>query len=296
MAQRIVGRLPAPAPRIDLYHHRTAVLKITLCLMALPTFGGVMAAPLSLDDQGQAVGAQVGSAAGTNAVIINGRIDDLRSDAVGGGGSLNFVHTTPSGNTVLAGLAGFDVGESRWGFGTLGGAFRPRPPLTLQGEINYGSGHGEQGGFSYFIGKGGFHYELLAKRLYLKFEDQYFNIDDTQGHLLRGGVLVQVTSTLTADFDYAESVSGNLNTRFILGRLDFYSQWGRFLAGVATGRATPEIFDGVVRREADPQDTLEVFAGIAIPISRYEITLAVSHLDLEATSRTPLTLSIKYSF
>ena len=271
-------------------------MTIALCLIVLLAFGGVSAAPLSPEAWPQAPGAGSGPAAGTNSVIVDGRIDDLRGNAVGGGGTLAFVHTTPEQNTVFAGFAGFDVGESRWGFGKLGGAFRPRPYLILQGEINYGSGHGEQGGFSYLVGKGGFHYELLPRRLYLTFEDQYFNVDDTEGHLLKGGVLVQVTPTLTADFDYAESVSGNLNTRFILGRLDFYSQWGRFLAGVATGRAAPEIFDGVVRREADPQDTLEVFAGVAIPISRYEITLAISHLDLEATSKTPLTLSIKYSF
>lgn len=270
--------------------------KLVLCGSVFLCCSVVSAAPSSRQDPAQARATVPGPAKGSDAVIVGGRIDDLRADSVGGGGTVDLLHTTVEGNAVFAGVAGFDVGETRWGFGRLGGAYRPRPSLILLGEINYGSGGGDDGGFSYFVGKGGFHYALLAKRLYLKLEDQYYNIADTEGHLLKGGAFLQVTPWLSADFDYAESVSGNLNTSFVLGRLDFYSPWGRFLCGVASGRSTPEIFDGVVRREADSQDTLEVFAGAAIPISDYEITLAVSHLELEEGSKTPLTLSIKYSF
>lgn len=277
-------------------NHRTNPATLALGGIAFLFCGEGGAAPSHRQDPALAQAAVPGPARGTDSIIVGGRIDDLRADAVGGGGTVDLSHTTAGGNTVFAGVAGYDVGETRWGFGKLGGAYRPMPSLILLGEINYGSGGGDDGGFSYFLGKGGFHYELLAKRLYLKLEDQYYNIADTEGHLLKGGAFLQVTPWLSADFDYAESVSGNLNTSFVLGRLDFYSPWGRFLCGVASGRSTPEIFDGVVRREADSQDTLEVFAGAAIPISDYEITLAVSHLELEEGSKTPLTLSIKYSF
>ncbi len=277
-------------------NHRTNPAKLALCGIAFLFCGVVGAAPSHRQDPALARATVPEPASGSDSIIVGGRIDDLRADSVGGGGTVDLVHTTEEGNVAFGGVAGFDVGDTRWGFGKLGGAYRPRPFLILLGEINYGSGGGDDGGFSYFVGKAGFYHELLAKRFYLKLEDQYYNIANTEGHLLKGGALLQVTPWLSADFDYAESVSGNLNTSFVLGRLDFYSPWGRFLCGVASGRSTPEIFDGVVRREADPQDTLEVFAGIAIPISYYEITLAVSHLDLEPTSKTPLTLSIKYSF
>lgn len=242
---------------------------------------------------------------GEHAIIAGGRFDDLTAEAIDGGGTLDWIYTSSFGNAVFAGAAAYAVGDAHWAFGRLGGAFRPVERFILHGEINYGSGEREDSGgaggteesdFPYLIGKAGLSYELIPKRLFLKFEDQYYEVDDTEGHLIRGGVLVQATEALSAQLDYAESISGNLNTQFGFGRLDYSVPSARFFGGLAVGRSTPEIFDGVIRREAQPQDTLEFFAGVVVPVSRYEFTLAVSHLKLEETSKTPLNLSVRLAF
>ncbi len=298
------GNLAVSPDRADTAQDWTFALTRILSLMFF-MIGVVSAEPSARQDYGQAATAEPRTAAGTHSVIAGGRFDDLTAEAIDGGGTFDWIYASPLGNSVFAGAAAYSVGDTRWAFGRLGGAFRSGERFLLYGEVNYGSGEREETGvsgrpeeidFPYLVGKAGLSYELLARRLYLKLEDQYYEVDDTEGHLLRGGALVQVTSALSTQIDYAESVSGNLNTQFGIVRLDYYTPSVRFLGGVAVGRSTPEIFDGVIRREAQPQETLEFFAGVVVPVSRYEITLAVSHLKLESTSKTPLNLSVKLSF
>lgn len=230
---------------------------------------------------------------GKHAFFIGGRLDDIQNGETEGGGRFDWVYTSPGGAVLNAGLAAFSVGDSRWSFAKLGGVVRPRPPLILSGEINYGSGTQKGSNFPYRLLKAGVTYEALPKRLYLELEDQYIDIDDVHGHLVKGGFSYWVRPDLALAASYAASVSGNLDTRIAAARADYYAGRNRIFAGFALGRTVPEILEGVAGTQSSVQDSQEYFVGFSVPVYRYEFTLAVSHIEFEGGSKTPVVFSFK---
>ncbi len=229
---------------------------------------------------------------GTDSLIVAGEWNHFVPAVNGGNGSVDWVHAGENGRTYTAGVAVFSIAQSHWAFGRGGASFRPRPRFTLQGQASVGGGSTPGADFYYQIYEGGLSYKV-SQRLYLKFADEYLRIAATHGSLLKTGIIFVPGRRLATDFTYAHSVGGNVGTEFFAGRFDVNVRKITVLSGFALGRATPEIFNVNVGRAPLQRDLREGFIGFRAPLSRFDLTVVADVLNLEATHKRSLTVSLK---
>lgn len=227
-----------------------------------------------------------------DSLIINGGFDHFTSANDGGSGSIDWVHTNELSGTYTAGFAAFSTAGSRWAFGKGGIAFRTQERVTIQGQASIGGGHTSGTNFTYQIYDGGLIYKT-SSRLYLKFNDEYLQIGATRENLLKPGVMLIPTKRFAADLTYAHSATGNLNTRFFLGRFDFKTRPINFLGGFGIGHTTPEILNVSVGSLSVNQHFSEGFFGFGVPLSGAELTVVADFPNLQAIHKQTLTLSLK---
>ena len=206
----------------------------------------------------------------------------LTNTGGGGGGALGWLHNFDS--DTLLGVAGEyqALSVSHWRFASLNGAMTRGSGderYTLYGDIHEGSGHDGRNPFGYHIetlGVTGTYFHQLSATL----EDKQVNVESTSGNLPKVQLAYLWNPKIQTTVGYQHSFGGNLGTRLTTARIDVYATHWSFIAGGATGQASPSVLG--INLTLGPHSLREGYVGVVKPIPelRGELTLIADYQRL----------------
>jgi hypothetical protein len=208
------------------------------------------------------------------------------SGAEGRETSLEWLRRLGTNVRMLAGGVESSIEDSQWRFGRLGLAMNVMPRTQLYVEGNVGKGTQGSREFQYRQHRGALTVELVKQTLYVEAEGQYINIDRSKGNVVKGGLVLTPRPPLRLGVAVHQSISGNLDSRYISGRADWTISQTTLLAGFSKGRTRPEmfqVFDTSIL--AASRDSEEYFAGVQLPMARQKLTVVFSSLEFEDFKR-----------
>lgn len=267
-------------------------MKWLCALLVVCCAESVAAASPTTDFLGNDAAATTTGERASDALLVVGQIDRLRSGIRGGGGSLDWIHVDGDGSTLSGGVASYSLGDSRWTYGRAVGAWRIDERLIVEGQANLGAGHSTAMSFDYRVIGAGIDYRVVPE-VWLKGEDKFVDIGTSRGHLLRIGALLVPTRRVSFDLGYARSVGGNLRSELKSARVDWLIREARLFTGYTRGRSVPDLFGIDVGNGVPNQALRDWFIGFALSFSRWELTGALDTIDVNASRRRTLTVSIK---
>ena len=241
----------------------------------------------------QAAAADPPAASHADTLTSSGQVDQLSGGGSGRGGAIDWIRSYADGDLLSLGAASFSLAGTRWSFARASAASRPSERLTLLAQASLGSGRDGGGHFEYRIAGVGVGFRA-APSVHLKFDDQYFDVATTQGHLLRSGVVLLPAAGWSIDGAYARSAGGNLDTAFWTARVERAVASMRLFGGMARGRSRTEVFNTGFGSRSET-DLHEVFLGFAIPVGSAELTLVADALNLDTVRRRTLTMAVKFA-
>ena len=209
---------------------RTLAFGITLCCLLSP--GRVLAQQVPAD------GAQ------SDVLAITGQVDVIESIGVGGGGGVEWLHPISPRWGLTLGASSFTYPDTHWTYGKVGGySFLYDDKTLLSVDARVGGGRQTADAFTYQVYTAELTQALIAKRLYVIAEEQYFHVARVEENLVTAGILGYPVPSLSVRLNYHLSTGGNVASRFVSGRLDWSLQRWTLLAGFLVGRTTPERFN-----------------------------------------------------
>ncbi|MDB6011638.1 MAG: hypothetical protein JWL65_3888 [Gammaproteobacteria bacterium] len=236
-----------------------------------------------------------GSPAGDDRLILGANGSTLTGGSGGGGGAVTWLHDFGAGTLAGVGAEHQAIANSHWTLGSVIGAVtlgaESGPRTSFSGELHEGSGDIARRSFNYSLAVLGAS-RTLTKELSVQLEDRQIDIDTTHGNLPKLGLTYAWTRRFQTSLAYAHSVGGNLGTELTTARIDIFGARASFLAGGATGHATPAVVNLQTGLEQPPALSLkQVFVGVFKPFSRANLQLVLDYLDLAGNKRTTLTLT-----
>ncbi len=212
----------------------------------------------------------------------------------GAGGNLGYLQQfSPSASMALGAQYQYLAG-SHWEFGSLLGSFSH--PLTsstrwiVSAEAD--EGEGQTGAVHYGYGiealDGGL---VMPAGVTLSAEERQIDVDTSHGSLPKVGLAKAWGTHVLTSASYAQSVGGNLATRYGLFRVDVFTAAINLLAGGDVGHVSPAVVNiqGVLLPEA--RELTEVFFGLTRPSRRVDWTLLADDIDLAGIYRFTMTLT-----
>ena len=111
-------------------------------------------------------------------------------------------------------------------------------------------------------------------------EDKQVKVESTHGDLLKEQLAYLWNPRVQTTVGYQHSFGGNLGTRLTTARLDVYAANMSFLAGGATGQASPSVLG--INLTLAPRDLREGYVGVikSFPALRGDLTLIVDYQRL----------------
>lgn len=226
-------------------------------------------------------------------ITANGsRLTDADTD--GGGGALNWLHYVSPDALFGVGAEHQFIDESQWTFGTLRGSVsrgEPGSRTSFFGDVNYGQGDDDGRDFDYAVAALGIS-QAFTPKFFAQLEARYIDVDTSDGVLPKLGLTYVWTTGLSSTVSYEKSVSGNLGTELVTGRLDYRGQKVNLILGGATGDADPVVLNLQPGLALPTSDLKQGFAGIGIPFSRGEVLVLGDWLELAGSEKVTVTLSV----
>jgi hypothetical protein len=225
------------------------------------------------------------------ALMANGQT--LTGTDGGWGASATWLHNF-SADTIL-GLGGEhqSIGDARWSFGklTFNHGFGTADTRTnLYVEASEGTGKDAIHDYDYSIVGAGI-YQNFTKQLSIQLEDKQIDVDTAKGNLPKLGVAYLWSPRFSTSVAYAHSVSGSLDTRLWMGRIDGYTKTVSMFAGLANGQAAPIIFNLPVNIPRPGFILHEYYVGIGRDFSRVDTKMILDYIRLGESNHWTLTFN-----
>ena len=215
------------------------------------------------------------------------QFDHLSTDDQGGGAALEWHRRLTRDRHLLAGAFVFLLSESQWQYARLGYVAPLPGRLTATVGADLGAGSDDGRGFDYRVVRAGLRRSLAGTPYAVEGEVQHLEVDTAHGMMLKGAVLASFRH-FAASLGYHTSVSGNLDSSFVSGRVDIPRGTRKILAGFAAGRSQPDVSQIVISPQSS--DSLELFVGFtATP----RITVVLNTVQFEEVTRYTALLSWK---
>ena len=211
----------------------------------------------------------------------------------GWGASALWLHNSSADTLFGLGVENQTIDEARWTFGKLAfnHGFGDAPERTnVYFDAAAGSGHDNQHNYDYLIGTVGV-YQNLTRQLTLQLEDKQINVDTSHGNLPKVGLQYLWNPGFSTSLAYAYSVSGSLDTRLAMARIDGYTKTMNLFAGVANGQAAP-IVTGLPPGTPVPGFILhQYYIGAGRTFSRADMTAVLDYVRLGTSNHWTLTFN-----
>lgn len=216
-----------------------------------------------------------------------GSVQSFHTDGSGVDGeaaSIDWVHSEDA-LIVDLGLTHKSIGNAEWTVGRLGAAFDVAPRLKLSGEVEWGPAQWDGVDDTYFRALAQLTF-TASDRLFLAFDDQYFDVERSHGHLLSARITYLPVRALALETRFSQSAGGNLATELVSVRVDYVAKLHPF-AGVARGRSAPGVFEVATQ---SGYDLRQYFIGVGFTVAGNELTLMIEQLELGDARQQIITL------
>jgi len=211
----------------------------------------------------------------------------------GWGASALWLHNFSDSTLFGLGAESQTIGEARWTFGKLNfnhGFGESLERTNVYFDAAVGSGHDNQHDYDYLIGTVGV-FRSLTRQLTLQFEDKQINVDTSHGNLPKLGLQYLWNPRFSTSLAYAYSVSGSLDTKLAMARVDGYTKTMNLFAGIANGQAAP-IVTGLAPGTPVPGFILhQYYVGVGRTFSRADGTAVLDYVRLGTSNHWTLTFS-----
>jgi hypothetical protein len=238
-----------------------------------------------------AVLASAPGASAQDTLFVGGQFLDLSAGATGSAGSAEWLHAFSPERTLNVGVSSFSVAGTRWTYGRAGGTLKPIARVTVHAEAEMGSGTDPGGRFGYRTLRASAGYEAVARRLILEVEDQYVDVHETAGNVVKLGFTMRPAASVTVSAAVHGTTSGSVDTRTLMARAAYDRGGATVFAGLSAGRSRPALVN--LGTFGPAQRLREIFGGLQVPVGRLQLTLAFDRLVLGQASRQSLTMSWK---
>jgi TonB dependent receptor len=211
----------------------------------------------------------------------------------GGTGSLNYLHYLTPNALLGVGVEHQFIEEATLTFGSARAAWgrgEPSSRTTLFGEAHYGDGDDDGREYGYSVFALGIN-QALTTKLSLELEARDFDIDTTNGVLPKFGVSYLWSPRLLTYIAYAKSVSGNLGTELMTGRIDYFGSYFNLKLGGATGEANPAVLILQPGITLPATQSKQGYMGIGKTFKRGEVLFIADYLETGEVEKVTLTLS-----
>jgi hypothetical protein len=211
----------------------------------------------------------------------------------GWGASALWLHNFSPDTIFGLGAEHQDLGEARWTFGKLNfnhGFGDATSRTNVYFDASVGAGDDAAHTYDYLIGTVGV-YQALTKQLTLQLEDKQINVDTSHGNLPKLGLQYLWSPHFSTSVAYAHSVSGSLDTRLAMARVDGYTKTMNMFAGLANGQAAP-IVTGLAPGTPVPGFILhQYYIGVGRAFSRADTTAILDYVRLGNSNHWTLTFN-----
>jgi hypothetical protein len=211
----------------------------------------------------------------------------------GWGASALWLHNFSADTLFGLGAETQTIGEARWTFGKLSfnhGSGDAQSRTNVYFDAAVGSGEDNIHTYDYLIGTVGV-FQNLTKQLTLQIEDKQINVDTSHGNLPKLGLQYLWSPHLSTSLAYAYSVSGSLDTRLAMARIDGYTKTMNVFAGLANGQAAP-IVTGLPAGTPVPGFILhQYYVGVGRTFSRADTTAVLDYVRLGNSNHWTLTFN-----
>ena len=218
----------------------------------------------------------------------------LSAASGGRGASVGWLRSLRSSAMIGLGVEHQSIADSQWTFGSVNGALtrmtRAGRPINLHAEIHRGSGEDTGRPFDYSVMAAGVT-GRATDRLSLRFKTSEIDIDRTNGNLLDLGLVFSWNKRFSTDVGYARSVSGNLGTKLVATRTDYYGEHLRVLFGTAFGEAAPALVNLTPGLSVPDGSLRQIFGGVSKTLGRGDLLGVADYLDMGGSERVTLTIS-----
>jgi hypothetical protein len=229
-----------------------------------------------------------------NRLILSGDASTLTGTNGGDGGSATYLQQLSPDALVGVAAEYQSLYTANWAFGSLSAAFShaltANTRWSAHAEIHEGEGHSAGQRFDYGIEALGVGSSLPAG-FAVDLEERQIDVATSHGSLPKVTLSKGWGTHWLTTVAYAYSYGGNLDTRFALARVDFYSGFVNLLAGGSLGHVNPVVvnIDGVL--QAQTRRLNEEFAGVTKSWGRFELTALGDEINLEGSRHFIGTLS-----
>jgi hypothetical protein len=221
-------------------------------------------------------------------LYVSGRLERISTPGFGGGGGIEWYHSTSSRRTLKLGLSAFALPDAKWVLGGGGVTFRFGRTVVAS-EATVGRSNVE-GSFSHLYG--GLTRSLSSPRFAGDVECHFIGGRTASGALAKMGLTYLPRPSLTLQGGYFHSFSGTLGTRLAVAKIVSSIGPRRYLIGASVGRSSPSVLGFI--DEQRTQSLRHVFAGVALPLpARGELLVILEHYDLAVANRSLLSLTWK---
>ena len=205
-------------------------------------------------------------------LAVTGQVTALASASVGGGGGIEWLHRLSAESGFTLGAFAFSLADSEWAYGKVSGFVTFWERTTVSAQVSLGGGHRPNEDFAYQIYEVEATQALIDKRLYVAAGNQYSEIAAARENVVKAGLILYPVALLRTRLDYHVSTGGNVDSRFLSGRVDLSTKPVAFLAGFLVGQTTPERFD-VITTTSRTLRSEEYYAGVSIPVGPHEVSV-----------------------
>jgi hypothetical protein len=222
--------------------------------------------------------------------VASWQLDQNSVAGLGHGFSIDWVRQLDRRRVLTAGAGSFALAESRWSIGRVGWAFRPRERLILSTQTTVGGGRTAGAPFGYVTARADLALQA-DERVSLLMGQEYVNVADAQGHVLRIGTAFRASKLVMLEGTRAVS-TGNLNTRLSIGRVEVLTTPVSFAGGGVIGRVTPEVAGFAGGPAATSQPQREVFVTVTFPTRGVTTRVSLDVMKLAEVTRRTLTATL----
>jgi hypothetical protein len=224
-------------------------------------------------------------------LMVNGQT--LTNSDGGWGASAMWLHNFSADTIMGIGAEHESIGDARWNFGrfTANHGFGEASTRTnVYFDIAEGSGKDLVHDYNYSIVTLGV-YQNVTRQFSVQLEDKQIDVDTSKGNLPKLGLAYLWSPSLSTSVAYAHSVSGTLDTRLYMGRVDGYTKTMNFFAGLANGQAAPIVINLPANIPRPGFILHEYYVGMGRNFSRADTQLILDYARLGDSDHWTLTFN-----
>jgi hypothetical protein len=218
--------------------------------------------------------------ASSNTLFVSTQVTDVAAGPRGINGAIEWLHAQSTTRSLNLGVVSFSLGDDAWTYGRAGAMWRVARTI-VHSQIDVGAGREGPEHFRYLAARGTVTQQMAGGRVALEVQDQYVDIHETSGNILKVGLTLVPARPLAVTAAIHSSTGGDLDVRSMSVRIDGQGRAATVFGGLSVGQSRPELVG--LPGSGPPQATHEIYVGGRIRLKRLFVTVVAESLTLAQT-------------